>query len=135
MKNSYKIISLLLALLFCLSSCTMGGASDTDAQETAGTMSDGVGINSSAADGTPGPFDNNNIDEKDVFSSRDLSGEYDADTASRIELDGDLTITDGGVYILTGKTDGSVIVDAGKSEKVQLVLAGVDITAPSTKTV
>lgn len=131
MKNQHKTISLLLALLLCLSSCAKGGASDTDAQDTAGTMSDS-GVNSSAADGTPGPSGNNNIDEKDVFSSRDLSGDYDADAASRIELNGDLTITDGGVYILTGKTDGSVIVDADKSEKVQLVLAGVEITAHNT---
>ena len=43
-------------------------------------------------------------------------------------LDGDLVITGGGTYVLTGSlTDGSVIVDAYASSKVTLVLDGVDI--------
>ncbi len=79
----------------------------------------------------------------DLFSGRDLSGEYDASGAVSITLTGDgagadsdavtvsgqtVTITAAGTYILTGTLDdGSVIVDAGKEDKVQLVLDGVTI--------
>lgn len=79
----------------------------------------------------------------DAFSKRDLSGEYDASEAVAITLSGTsiacvsdavrvsgttATITAAGTYILTGTLDnGSIIVDAGKEDKVQLVLSGVTI--------
>lgn len=81
------------------------------------------------------------------FSSRDLSGEYDAAEAVAIELTGtgaradsaavtvsgsDVTITAAGVYLFSGSLDnGSVIVNAGKEDKVQLVLNGVSIHSDS----
>ena len=80
-------------------------------------------------------------DAPEVFSDRDLSGEYDDETVS-ISLTGDsavadsdavtvsgstVTITAAGTYILSGELDGSVIVNASKDDKVQLVLDGVSI--------
>ena len=79
----------------------------------------------------------------ELFSKRDLSGDYDASQATAITLSGNsakadseevqisgsaVTITAAGTYILKGTlSDGSIIVDAGKEDKVQLVLDGVTI--------
>lgn len=74
----------------------------------------------------------------DYFSSRDFEVGYDEDTSTVISLNNDsascsldtvsisgttITITDEGTYILTGTLDdGMIIVDAEKSDKIQLVL-------------
>ena len=82
-------------------------------------------------------------EDSDYFSNRDLSGDYDDDSVS-IVLTGDsasadsdavsvsgsaVTITEAGTYILTGDLNGSVIVNATKDDKVQLVLDGVNISS------
>ena len=79
----------------------------------------------------------------DAFSDRDLSGEYEETESVTVTLNGTkaeasadtvqvsgstVTITGAGTYILTGTLDdGSVIIDAGEDDKVQLVLKGVSI--------
>ena len=79
----------------------------------------------------------------DAFSNRDLSGTWDAADAVRITLNGtsvssdsdavtvsgsDVTITAAGTYLLSGTLEnGTIIVDAGKDDKVQLVVDGVSI--------
>ena len=114
----YKVGSLLAAAVISMSmsvsmsSCARGGAhdSETDCADTRETPD----INS-------------------AFSARDMSGSYDADEAVKVELTDDgYSITEGGVYILSGKSEMPVTVDAGKSEKVQIVLSGVEITAHNT---
>lgn len=83
------------------------------------------------------------VDTSGLFTDRDRSGDYSESDAHRIELRGDtaastassvqitgstVTVTAEGVYILSGSlTDGMIIVDANKTEKVQLVLEGVSI--------
>jgi len=65
----------------------------------------------------------------EMFTERDLSGEYDAAEAEEIVLsERNVTITEEGVYLLSGVlTDGMVIVDADKNAKVQLVFDGVEM--------
>ena len=86
------------------------------------------------------------VTTSDLFSARDLSADYDGE-ATEIRLNGasasanaasvsvsgsTVTITGAGTYLLTGSlTDGSVIVDAAKEDKVQLVLSGADIHSDS----
>ena len=85
------------------------------------------------------------IDITDMFKKRDLAGNYDESEAVKITLsgktaacnssnvqieDGVVTIKAAGVYVLSGTfTDGTIVVDAGDDDKVQLVLDGVSITA------
>lgn len=70
---------------------------------------------------------------EDYFTNRDLSGEWEEDEAQEIALTESLTITEGGVYVLSGAiADGTVTVDVASDEKVQLVLKGVSITCSNS---
>ncbi|MDH8679367.1 carbohydrate-binding domain-containing protein [Fusibacter bizertensis] len=71
---------------------------------------------------------------EDQFSSRDLEQTADLSVATTLNLTSgnDTTITTEGVYIIKGNvTNASIIVDAGDTDKVQLVLDGVTITNDS----
>lgn len=83
------------------------------------------------------------IDTQDFFSDRDFEVGFDETTAVRIALNGDgaacddetvqisgstVTVTAAGTYLLSGALeDGMLIVDAAKTDKVQLVLDGASI--------
>lgn len=85
------------------------------------------------------------IDVSNMFSDRDKEIGYDEENSTVIKVSDDsttcdsdavqisgntVTIIDEGTYILSGTlTDGMVIVDAEDTDKVQLVLDGVDITS------
>ena len=69
------------------------------------------------------------VNPADYFTSRDLSGDWEEDEARKIELSESITITEGGVYVLSGTiVDGTVTVEVSGDDKVQLVLSGVSIT-------
>ena len=88
------------------------------------------------------------VDVSELFSDRDLSGEWDASEAVAISLKGTtascqsesvtidggtVTITAAGTYVLEGNLeDGMILVDAGDEDKVQLVLNGVTITSSTS---
>lgn len=88
------------------------------------------------------------IDTENLFSDRDLSGSYDQSAAIPIQLNettascssgavkidgGTITITDEGVYLLSGSlTDGQIIINAAKDDKVQLILKGVNIVSKTS---
>ncbi len=78
----------------------------------------------------------------DAFSERDLSGAYDDEvfsitlTGSGAQTDSSgvtvsgstVTVTAEGTYVITGTlNDGTIVVDATKDDKVQLVLSGASI--------
>lgn len=85
-----------------------------------------------------------NIDIANMFSDRDMETGYDEEKSVNIKLadngatsdsdtvkisDNTVTITEEGTYVLTGAlTDGMIIVEVKDTEKVQLVLNGVEIT-------
>ena len=77
------------------------------------------------------------------LSNRDTEGAWDDAAATRITLsgataavdgagaafaDGTLTISEAGVYVLSGAFAGGVTIEAMKDDKVQLVLNGAEIT-------
>lgn len=88
------------------------------------------------------------LDLSGVFSDRDLAGDYDESAAIAIELTGDtavcssdavtvngsqVVLSEEGVYLLSGAlTDGQILIDAADTDKVQLVLAGADITSATS---
>ncbi|MGB7606705.1 MAG: carbohydrate-binding domain-containing protein [Lutisporaceae bacterium] len=79
------------------------------------------------------------------FTARDLDVGYEESTATHIifngndmnisgdgatSKDGVLTISDEGIYVITGTLkDGQIVVDAEDNDKVQIVLNGVSITS------
>lgn len=69
-------------------------------------------------------------DAEELFTDRDLSGEYNPEECEKIELtDGSVTISEEGTYLLTGSLEeGMILVDADESAKVQLVLDGVSVS-------
>lgn len=70
------------------------------------------------------------LETENMFTDRDVSGEYDSADAACIQLDGEsLTITEEGIYILSGRLeDGMIIVDGDESAKIQLVLNNAEIS-------
>ena len=84
------------------------------------------------------------IDTSALFSGRDLDSSYDGSTAVRIRLEGEtaicdsdavsidgsrITLLDEGTYLVSGTlTDGQIMVDAGDTDKVQIVLDGASLT-------
>lgn len=63
------------------------------------------------------------------YTSRDLAGTWEEENATKVKLSDDsYTIKEAGVYVFSGTLkDGQIIVDAGDTDKVQIVLNGVDI--------
>lgn len=112
MSRICKAIALTLALLM-LSGCgakpQMGPTEPTDAAENT--------VISAA------------IDQSDMFSNRDYETDWDAAKCQKITLSGEsVTIQKEGTYILSGTLeDGQVVVDAKNTDKIRLILSGVDI--------
>ncbi len=130
-----QAMSLLLAGVLALTGCGAAGTADT-------------GSAAAAASSTSTAQTLSAVDTANMFSSRDLEVGYDEKTCTKITLSGDgassdsdavqidgstVTITDEGTYLLTGTLrDGQIIVNAKESDKVQLVLSGVDITSSTS---
>ena len=135
-----KIVPILIALVLLLSACDKpaadenGGASQAQPQESSGNTLE-------PAD--PSPVYSLVPDDEDMFTDRDGRTGYDADGSVRIELNGNsavsssdavringstVILSEEGTYILSGTlNNGMVVVDAGKNDKLQLVLDGVSI--------
>ena len=121
-----KFLILLLGSLFLLSGCQT---------EAPSSISDLV-----SAEVQPVSV----IDTASLFSGRDLDGSYDESAAVAIRLEGETAVCDSaavsidggtitllveGTYLVSGTlTDGQIVVDAGDTDKVQIVLAGASIT-------
>lgn len=136
-KYIYKYIAAVLAastLSILFTAC--GNAKTADTREVEAKTIDNV---------------NDTVAVSDVFSKRDLSGEYDiaacksivlSDAGSTTDADGvtidgsTITIAKEGEYILSGSlSDGMIIIDADKAEKVQLILNGVEIKSATSAAV
>ncbi len=149
---SKRIISLMLvaALSFSVTACTSVGTgstisgNDTGTEITSGDSSktedsDASSDNSSgdAADdssNTANVTSGGILDITDFFSDRDLEMEADTSDAETIALkDGeDITITDEGVYIISGSAENvTIYVEADDTAKVELLLDGATITNDS----
>lgn len=85
--------------------------------------------------------------KEDMFTTRDETPDYDKEDAIYVNLSGNtasceadgvtiaanvVTITKEGTYVLTGTLDGQIIINAEKTEKIQLVLDGATVTNTSS---
>ena len=107
MKRFYKMIAVLIALCMMLSIGTMNAMAETAS-----------------------PI----YSADDLFSNRDLKQTADLSEATAFTVaDGqDIHITAAGVYVLTGTASNvTVYVEAGKDDKVQLVLDNLNVTNSS----
>lgn len=129
-----RLVTVLIMTAVVLAGCgTEKAVSNTETSEDTETSE-----NTSVSAGKSG------LDVTTMFTERDKEMGYEADGSAAIQLlddasscdsdavqiDGNtITITDEGTYLLSGKlTDGMVIVNAEKTDKVQLVLNGAEIT-------
>jgi len=138
MKRLITALFLVIALL--IPGCGQNGGvvrpdNGTDNQQHTGTYSVTTGNDTSN-------------DSSNLFSSRDFEVGYDETTSAVIQLEGDaatstsnavrisgrtVTITDEGTYIISGTlNDGMIIVNADKTDKIQLVFDNVSINSETT---
>ncbi len=136
MKKSMKIAVAALVAFVILGTWAVGfaiaeadktsSAEASSAAVQAQTLSSGTALASgTVTTGTP------IYDKSELFSDRDLQQTADLTEAVTYAVaDGqDITITEAGVYVLTGQAkDVTVYVAADKEDKVQLVLDGLAIT-------
>ena len=160
MKKTYiaRTLAIFLTASVILGGCgsvkgTASTASDTGAVETtvsqnasaSGKAAAGNGSEASAANGdtqtaesskgTSSGSAGESAAAADIFTERDLQQEADLTNAVTYTVadNQDITISAEGVYVITGTAkECSIIVDADSSEKVQLVLDGVNITNKDT---
>lgn len=161
-----KILAVLVATALIASlftSCDNGTASTASSSQQASSVSDVTDSSASdsasssdeskdssdSAESTDSKTDSstssddteNQLTADDMFSDRDLSGEYSecvditlsgsaasCPDSSVTVADGSITITKAGTYKLSGTFTGQIIVNAGDSDKVQLVLDNASIT-------
>ncbi len=133
-KNIYTFLA-------CGMSCILLTGCQTDnPQSPAGT--------SPAKNVAAAPAAAEDTDYSELFSDRDLSGEYEPSEAVDVTLTGSsavcessdvtvdgsvITITGAGTYMITGTLDdGMIIVDTDKESKVQLVLNGMSVNSSSS---
>ena len=136
------ILALPLALAMVLSGCGItktlsSESSDVDSTATSDTDSSSQTVSNISS-----------VSTSEMFTDRDMEIGYDEDTSTFITLSGDsiscqsnavqisgsiATINEEGTYILSGSLeDGTIIVDAEDTDKIQLVLNGVEITSSTS---
>ena len=130
-KAMVSIMALMLALMLTLTSCGSAAEAESAGEVTSQTSTETT---------------YNAAGKSEMFTDRDLSGEYDESAAETITLSGSsiktsansgvsvdgrtVTITAEGVYIVSGTlADGQIIVDADDAAKVQIVLKGASVTS------
>lgn len=147
-----KYIILLCILTAFLTACAdksdKSVSDNNDKKNVLETMS------SNGNDNVNGKFNNDQnmestaslLDTSDMFTDRDLNPAYDkaeeivlsdsgsTSTSKNVSVEGStITINKEGVYHITGSlSDGMIIVDSDKTEKIQLVLDGVTIHSDSS---
>ena len=139
-----RVLPVLLTGALCVGvfGCSSTGASDvasvgSGSQETLAESEGG------ATDSSVPVLDETAYDFS--YSNRDLDASYDESSTTKVALSGSsatidgagaaiqngvLTISEAGVYVLSGDLSGSVIVEAPEDAKVQIVLANASVQSP-----
>lgn len=152
-KKIYKLVGLLCTAAMLLGGCGQTAVDNTPKDTLVGEVAPGQEQMSGQQETAENPVSDATIgiallDLDDMFSNRDKEVGHDEAADTVITLQGNsatcnsdgvlisgstVTITDEGTYIISGElTNGSIVVDAEDSDKLQLVLKGADITCESS---
>lgn len=148
-----KILAVIVAtalIVSCFTSCDNNTSSDSQSSQVTSSAASNPDISSASTDTSSDKSDSTSdsssdsdkqLTADDMFSDRDLSGDYSECTditlsestascsdSSVTVADGSVTITKAGTYKLSGTFTGQIIVNAGDSDKVQLVLDNASVT-------
>ena len=128
----------MLAAAAALSLCMMtgcGSAAQTDSKDSTSQTTTANSAASASAQSEQlseqKETTSTTAEAKELFSERDMEQTADTSSAKNITVkDGEtIKINGEGVYVVSGTaTDCTIIVEAGKKDKVQLVLDGVNVT-------
>lgn len=151
-----KLLSLLLVLSLLPACGSNGPVSGNAESSTRQEASEAVGATEaaeptqepeSAAPANPAVSTEIPEDDNGMFTSRDYEVGYDETECVLINLQGDsaqcevpsvscadgtVSITQEGVYLLSGDLEGMILVEVDDTEKVQLILDGVTIHSPTS---
>ena len=143
---SRKLAMIILTGALLLSGCnSSGNATGDDSAASAGEKT--TQVQTSTYGSSAGSSEVTTLDVSDMFSDRDLKGEYDEKDCTLITLngkeascessavsieDGVIVIKEAGSYILRGTYQGSIRVEAPEDAKVQLILDGAELKAEGT---
>lgn len=138
-----KPIAIIAVTAFLITGCSAGQSTSNSTQTTTETQT-ADSTETDTVQQLSAVSDTSQIVVDTEFTASDLEVGYEDSTATHVTLDGSsidvsgdgatatdgvLTINDEGVYVITGTlNDGQIVVDAEDSDKVQIVLNGVEIT-------
>ena len=142
MKNLISTFSVIIIIILTFSSCIQPIKNNNTSYDNS-TVSDNVA--SEAASHTE--YDNSATDA-DMFTERDIKTDYDEAAAVSVVLNGtsafassdsvkisgsEITITEEATYVISGELiNGTIIVNAPDTAKLQLVFDGVDISSDTS---
>lgn len=132
MKNSKRILALLLILMLALTGCEKNSSTKENENGTASNEEIVSTI----------------INEDEMFTERDYKMDYDTTKCVSIKLKGDsvscesdavkiskttITLSEEGTYIFSGTlNDGMIVVNAEDSDKIQIVLNDASVTSSTS---
>ncbi|MFW8575691.1 carbohydrate-binding domain-containing protein [Enterococcus entomosocium] len=126
-----------------LSSLLLGACGQTDSTSTSSSSSSTAAVSGSAAVTNVSTTLDDSVDYYGSYEEEDVDASYDEATATQLELNGSdttavdgvsvedqtVTITQAGTYVVSGSlSNGQLVVNVNKEEKVHLIFAGVTIT-------
>ena len=123
--------AILLALVILLFATGCSASTQSNEAVPAGAQEEVRTDNNSGTSASSIVTSVSDINLAEQFTERDLAGTYDGKNATAIDLNSyaegeDVIITAEGVYIFSGAlTNGQIVVEAGDTEKVQMVLNNV----------
>ena len=143
----YGALAAILAAGMLMAGC--GNTANTGSGASGATASSTVSVSNTAKNSSNAQAVGSStiLDTSDLFSNRDVEVGYDESECVKISLNGNtaqsdsqsvkvdgnvVTITDEGTYLISGTLNGQIIVEAEKSDKVQLVLDNANISCASS---
>ena len=132
-KFRIQILAILMASSMILSACS---SSDNTSNANDTTSEIGMSLKTVSLEDSFSQTEDTSSDESQTTNIIDITLNNDAILcdSSNVSIDGStLTITSGGSYSISGTLkDGQIVVDCSDSDKVNIILNGVDVSCSST---